>query len=57
MCRKTEVAKTLEEAVRLGVKIVNAAVCQRGDDVMRANPELRGRVRAINIDIEMMKNA
>jgi hypothetical protein len=57
MCRKTEVAKTLEEAVRIGVKIVNAAVCQRGDDVMRANPELRGRARAINIDIEMMKNA
>jgi len=44
-----EVAKTLKEAVRLGVKIVTAAVSHRGDDVVRANPELRGRVRAIDL--------
>jgi hypothetical protein len=44
-----EVAKSLKEAVRLGVKIVTAAVLHRGDDVVRANPELRGRVRAIDL--------
>jgi hypothetical protein len=46
---QAEVAKTLKEAVRLGVKIVTAAVSHRGDDVVRANPELRGRVRAIDL--------
>jgi hypothetical protein len=46
---QVEVAKTLKEAVRLGVKIVTAAVTHRGDDVVRANPELRGRVRAIDL--------
>lgn len=46
---KIEVAKILKEAVRLGVKIVTAAVSHRGDDVVRANPELRGRVRAIDL--------
>ncbi len=46
---QTEVAKTLKEAVRLGVKVVTAAVSHRGDDVVRANPELRGRVRAIDL--------
>jgi len=44
-----EVAKSLKEAVRLGVKIVTAAVSHRGDDVVRANPELRGRVRSIDL--------
>jgi hypothetical protein len=44
-----EVAKSLKEAVRLGVKVVTAAVSHRGDDVVRANPELRGRVRAIDL--------
>ena len=44
-----EVAKTLKEAVRLGIKIITAAVSHRGDDVVRANPELRGRVRTIDL--------
>ena len=44
-----EVAKSLKEAVRLGLKIVTAAVLHRGDDVVRANPELRGRVRSIDL--------
>jgi hypothetical protein len=44
-----EVAKSLKEAVRLGIKIVTAAVSHRGDDIVRANPELRGRVRAIDL--------
>ena len=46
---QVEVAKSLKEAVRLGVKIVTASVSHRGDDVVRANPELRGRVRAIDL--------
>lgn len=47
---QVEVAKSLKEAVRLGVKVVTAAVRHRGDDVVRANPELRGRVRAVDLD-------
>ena len=43
-----EVAKSIKEAVRLGINIVTAQVPHRGDDVVRANPELRGRVRAID---------
>jgi hypothetical protein len=46
---QAEVAKALKEAIRLGVKVVTAAVSHRGDDVVRANPELRGRVRAIDL--------
>ena len=41
-----EVAKAIKEAVRLGVKTRTASVQHRGDDVVRANPELRGRVRS-----------
>lgn len=46
---QSEVAKLLKEAVRLDIKIVTAAVAHRGDDVVRANPELRGRVYAIDL--------
>jgi hypothetical protein len=44
-----EVAKQLKEAARREVKIVTAAVPHRADDVVRANPELRGRVSAIDV--------
>lgn len=44
-----EVAKQIKEAARLGVKIVTAAVTHRADDVVRANPELRGRVMAVDL--------
>jgi hypothetical protein len=47
---QAETAKSIKEAVRLGVKICTAAVRHRGDDVVRANPELRGRVRAIDLN-------
>jgi hypothetical protein len=46
---QSDVAKNLKEGVRRGVKIVTAAVSHRGDDVLRANPELRGRVRTIDL--------
>jgi hypothetical protein len=46
---QAQVAKSLKEAVRLNVRIATASVSHRGDDVVRANPELRGRVRAIDL--------
>jgi hypothetical protein len=46
---QAEVAKTLKDGIRRGVKTVTASVSHRGDDVLRANPELRGRVRAIDL--------
>ncbi|HEV2575718.1 MAG TPA: hypothetical protein VGU25_00790 [Acidobacteriaceae bacterium] len=46
---QSEVAKSLKEAVRLNIKIVAAAVTHRGDDLLRANNELRGRVRAVDL--------
>jgi hypothetical protein len=47
---QSEVAKEIKEAARQGVKIVTASVPHRSDDVVRSNPELRGRVRAIDSD-------
>jgi hypothetical protein len=47
---QAETAKSLKEAVRLGIKVCTAAVVHRGDDLVRANPELRGRVRAIDLE-------
>jgi hypothetical protein len=46
---QAETAKALKEAVRLKIKLCTAAVLHRGDDVVRANPELRGRVRALDL--------
>jgi hypothetical protein len=46
---QTEVAKQIKEAARLGVKICTASVPHRSDDVVRGNPELRGRVRAVDL--------
>lgn len=46
---QVEVAKELKEAARREVRIVTAAVPHRADDVVRANPELRGRVTAIDV--------
>lgn len=44
-----EVAREIKEAARQGVKICTASVPHRSDDVVRGNPELRGRVRAIDV--------
>ena len=46
---QAEVAKQLKEAARRDLKIVTAAVPHRADDVIRANPELRGRVTMIDV--------
>lgn len=44
------VAKQIKEAARQGVTIVTASVPHRTDDVVRANPELRGRVLSVDLD-------
>lgn len=46
---QVEVARQLKEAARLHVKICTASVPHRSDDVVRSNPELRGRVRTIDL--------
>lgn len=44
-----KVAKQLKEAVRQGVRIVVASVTHRSDDMVRALPDLRGRVLAVDL--------
>lgn len=44
-----EVARQIKDVVRQQVKICVATVSHRGDDVMRANPELRGRLQTIDL--------
>src|SRR3954466_949138 len=45
-----EVARQIKEAAEKGVRICTASVPHRSDDVVRSNPELRGRVRAIDFE-------
>jgi hypothetical protein len=45
-----EVAKQLKAAAELGIKICTASVPHRSDDMVRANPELRGRVQSVDMD-------
>lgn len=45
-----EVTKIIKDVVRQDVKLCTAMVRHRGDDVVRANPELRGRVRSIDLE-------
>ena len=47
---QVESAKQMKEAARQGVKFVVASVLHRSDDVVRALPELRGRVTNIDLD-------
>ncbi len=46
---QVEVAKQLKAATEMGIKICTASVPHRSDDVVRANPELRGRVQAVDM--------
>jgi hypothetical protein len=43
-----EIAKQIKEAVRNNVKFICASVPYRADDVIRGNPDLRGRVFSID---------
>ena len=46
-----EVCKQIKEAAEKGLRICTASVPHRSDDVVRVNPELRGRVQAIDVAI------
>lgn len=43
-----EVAKQIKEAIRQGVRFICASVPYHADDVIRSNPDLRGRVFSID---------
>jgi hypothetical protein len=47
---QSEVAQQLKDAASRGVRICVASVPHRADNVVRALPELRGRVLAVDID-------
>ncbi len=44
------IAQQLKDAVAKGVRLIVVAVPHRGDDAIRSNPDLRGRVRKIDLD-------
>jgi hypothetical protein len=46
---REEVGRQLKVAAENGVKIFTASVPHRSDDVVRSNPELRGRVAAVDL--------
>jgi len=43
-------AKQIKEAIRQGVKFICASVPYHSDDVIRSNPDLRGRIFSIDFD-------
>lgn len=45
---QSEVARQIKAISERGVKVCTASVPHRSDDVVRSNPELRGRLAAIN---------
>jgi hypothetical protein len=45
-----DLGRQIKEAAEAGVRICTASVPHRSDDVVRSNPELRGRVAAIDTD-------
>lgn len=47
---QTELAQQIKEAIRNNVKFVCASVPYRADDVIRSNPDLRGRVFSIDFE-------
>ena len=44
-----DIGRQIKFAAEKGVRICTASVPHRADDVVRSNPELRGRVQAINL--------
>ena len=46
---QVEIGRQMKFAAEKGVRICTASVPHRSDDVVRSNPELRGRVQAINL--------
>lgn len=47
---QNEIGRQIKAAAEFGVKIITASVPHRSDDVVRSNPELRGRVCAVDIE-------
>lgn len=47
---QSQLAKQIKEAIRQGVKFICASVPYHADDVIRSNPDLRGRIFSINFD-------
>jgi hypothetical protein len=47
---QVDVGKQIKAAAENGVRVITASVPHRADDVVRSNPELRGRVTAIDTD-------
>lgn len=47
---QSELAHQLKEAMRNGVKFICASVPYHSDDVIRSNPDLRGRIFSIDFD-------
>jgi hypothetical protein len=47
---QSELAQQIKEAIRQGVKFICASVPYHSDDVIRSNPDLRGRIFSINFD-------
>lgn len=46
---REEIGRQIKVAADNGVKIITASVPHRTDDVVRSNPELRGRVAAVDV--------
>jgi hypothetical protein len=46
---REEIGRQIKAAAENGVKIVTASVPHRSDDVVRSNPELRGRVASLDL--------
>lgn len=44
-----EIGRNIKAAIENGVKICTASVPHRSDDVVRSNPELRGRLSAVDL--------
>ena len=45
---QTQIARQIKAGAGRGIRFVTASVPHRSDDVVRANPELRGRIQAID---------
>lgn len=46
---RDEIGRQIKAAAENGVRVVTASVPHRADDVVRSNPELRGRVAAVDL--------
>lgn len=47
---QSDLAQQIKEAIRQGVKFICASVPYHSDDVIRSNPDLRGRIFSIDFD-------